>query len=988
MIKKINPAQPGRIIILTGLILFFSFLRAASTQEIHQLTQVEFNAELRAALEKDDDIHIEELIKNHRLYVKPFVDALVQESIRLELRGRLEECEKLNRMAAKTCEIFNRIFNEKSLLIAVNYLTTWSKEEKVKKLIADSLYAAGTRLRGSEPEKAIGIYREAIEIYKNINDERGESEILGGLGLIYTNIDYDTSLVYYRQALVKREKVNDKVLIGNTLNSLGSLYYGVFRDYSLALEYLDGAEKIRMDLGDSLNLGRTIHVKASTLENLGQFEKALKYFNLSLELNQQSGDWIRVAESLLKSGSILNNLGRYEDAMESLGKALELYNELDDKTGISDALNQIGFVYLKMGDYNKAMEEFGEAIRITEELDDQWGLAGIYNNMGVMLQGVGRTEKGLEYYKNALAIYEELKDSASILITLNNTGTAYFDSKDYLTAEEYHRKGLNLSRDLKFRDQEASYLLNLANDQSILGKTNEALENFTAGFEIARTLNSPDLKWKFIAGLAENYEARGEYDRALEFNDTALKILEGIRNKIPGEEFKRSYMARERFVFQDIINLLGILHERDETKGYDTLAFSYEEQSKSRVLLDLLAESPGHGSGETAQRSEELKEPEPVSIKEAMALCTDKNTVILAYSAGDSSSYLWVITQSHHKLFRLPDINTLQQQIETIRFALLDPRQGASEYLIQAGTSLYEELIKPAEPFLKRNSKLVIIPDGVLYYLPFEVLLTERNKDDGETAFSDFPFLLKKYPVSYAQSASVLKSLMSESDGMSKPNSGIRRLVAFGDPNYESADESASGTGKRYDRLEYSGKEVENISTFFKSGDSEIYLRNDATEENAKREGALKKFNFIHFATHGYIDEDKPDLSSLVLTKDNNSEEDGFLQAAEIFNLDLNADLVVLSACQTGLGKLVRGEGMVGLTRAFMYAGAPSVIVSLWSVSDMSTALLMGEFYKNLIKNKLSKTEALRKARLKLIADKKYAHPFYWAPFVLIGDWR
>ena len=208
----------------------------------------------------------------------------------------------------------------------------------------------------------------------------------------------------------------------------------------------------------------------------------------------------------------------------------------------------------------------------------------------------------------------------------------------------------------------------------------------------------------------------------------------------------------------------------------------------------------------------------------------------------------------------------------------------------------------------------------------------------------------------------------------------------MGDPLYE--DTLFNARVNKYPRLEFSGKEIENISSYFTEGSSDLYLRNRATEEGLKRIPELNNFNYIHFATHGLIDENKPDLSSLVLTSGKNSVEDGFLQAAEVFNMKLNADLVVLSACQTGLGKLVRGEGMVGLTRAFMYAGTPSVVVSLWSVSDMSTAALMGEFYKNLIKNRLSKTDALRKAQLTLIGDEKYAHPFYWAPFVLIGDWR
>jgi len=980
MKKLTSPPQYGIKYILLGL---FLFLFCSNVLDAQQLSRDELNTELRKSLEQNDESRSVALINDNRLLIKPFVDGLVKECITAELKGKVIEAKKLKAMSEKTAKEFENIFGEKSLGIAVNYLTIWTKEQKEKKLVADSLYALGTKLRGNEPKTAANIYYDAIGIYRNIGDERGVSEILGGLGLVYTNIDYDTSLVYYKDALEVREKVDDRVLIGNTLNSIGSLYYGVFENYPLALNYLDRAEKVRTDLGDSLNLGRTIHTKASTLEKLGQDEQAIKYFRRSIELNQLSGDKVRIAESLLKIGTILNDLSKYADALVSMEKALEIYREIDEKSGISDALNQIGFVYLKMGDYNTALEKFNEAIKITKEQKDQWGLAGIYNNMAIMLQNVGRTEKALDYYKSALAIYEELKDQGNILVALNNIGTTYFDMKDYSTAEEYHKKGLNLSRELKDRDQEANYLLNLGNDQNLQGKADEALVNYKAGFEIARKLNNPELTWKLIAGLAENYETTGEYEKVIELNDTALKIIEGLRSTLPGDEFKATYMAKERYVYEDIIDLLETLHEKDRTRGYDKLAFLYAEQSKSRVLLDMLSKAeltfindPGKGN---------LRNPEPVSIDEAKALCTDKNTVILEYSVGDSSSCLWVITQSDYKLFKLPRRKKLQEQIETIRFSLLDRQQGISDFFTNAGSILYEELIKPAESFLTKKSKLIIIPDGVLNYLPFEVLLTENKKPTANIPYSDLPFLVKKYPVSYGQSASVLKAIISKSEEATIQRAVGKKLLAIGDPLYE---DTLFNEQVKYPRLEFSGKEIENIASSFSAGSSEIYLRNRATEENLKRNGDLNGFNYLHFATHGLIDEDKPDLSSIVLTTTKNSGEDGLLQATEIFNLKLNADLVVLSACQTGLGKLVRGEGMVGLTRAFMYAGTPSVMVSLWSVSDMSTAALMGEFYKNLIKNKLSKTDALRKAQLTLMSDEKYAHPFYWAPFILIGDWR
>lgn len=919
-----------------------------------QLTQNEFKLQLLKAYSQNNDEEANTLIMNNRLLVKPFVNELIRECIDKELEGKTTKYKETKLILENTARSFESIFGEKSLSIAVNYLTIWSLEQKEKKLIADSLYALGIRIRGNEEErgKAIEYHQKALEIYKNIGDERGEGEVLGGLGLIYTSLDYQTSLEYYKDALVKREKVDDKALMGNTLNSIGSLYYGIFKDYQLALNYLDRAEMIRTEIGDQVSLNRTLTSKA---------------------------------EAYFMAGENLNSIGDYTGAIENMEIALQMHRNLNNRIRSGAVLSQMGYAYSNMGDLGTALEKLNEATAIMKEENDMMELAGVYNHMGIVLQTAGRTERSLEYYNNAIGIYTKQEAVMEILPILNNIGTIFFDLKNYAKAEEYHLRALQISRDIKAEDEEARCLLNLANDQNLLGKLDDAKSNYDQGLEIARSLKNPDLIWRFIAGTAEYYEQKGDIGKAVELNDSALKILEGIRNTLRSEEWKTSFMAQERYVFEDVIDLLCKLHKEDQSKGYDILAYQYAERSKSRALLDLLAVSISDINKQPGQKSEILVNSEPVSINEAKALCPDINVVILEYSVGDSSSSLWVITRSSHQLYNLPGRKTLQELIETIRFALLHPQQCISDFFTQAANSLYGELIKPAEPYLSKKSKLIIIPDGILNYLPFEVLLTGTEEISPESSYSYLPFLVKKYPVSYGQSASVLKNLLTEKSGNKTDRSGSKKFIGFGDPVYEDA---SLKPGINYPRLEYSGKEVENIASFFKKGDVEIYLRDNATEENVKRTGELKKFNYVHFATHGFIDEDKPDLSSLILTQDNNSGEDGFLQATEIFNLDLNSDLVVLSACQTGLGKLVRGEGIVGLTRAFMYAGTPSVLVSSWSVSDISTATLMGEFYKNLIKNKLGKTEALRKAQLTLMSDEKYAHPFYWAPFVLIGDWR
>jgi CHAT domain-containing protein len=1015
MVKKNKLKTPDRIkIILLGF-LFFAFSGTTfAFQQSQKLTQAGFSEELRKAYIKNDEQLANSMIKDNRLFVKPFVNDLITESISKELKGKTTESGQVKIMAEKTATSFEKTFGEKSLTIGVNYLTSWSKEQKGKKLIADSLYALGTKLRGNEPEKAIGIYKEALEIYKNIGDERGEAEVLGGFGLIYSTADSEKSMQFYKEALAAREKVDDKFLMGNSLNSIGAIYHNM-DNYPQAIIYFDKAEELRTQIGDLAGITRTQSLKAG---------------------------------SYLAFGEMLNNLGKYPEALENLEKSLEINRNLKAKSGIGDVLNQMGFVYSNIGEYSTAIEKINEAAGLMKEENNIIGLAGVYNHLGIVFQMSGRVEKASEYFNNSLKIYEENKDQINVVAVLSNLGTLSFDTKDYIKADEYHYKALQISRELKDKELEVNCLLNLANDQTLLGKMDEAMVNYKSGLEIAKSLNSPDLIWRLVAGEAEYYEKSGEYDKAVQLNDTALKILEGIRSTLLNEDQKVSFMARERFAFEDVIDMLSSFHEKDKSKGYDILAFQYAEQSKSRAFLDFLAESLANvregannellkkqdeilviltqekqlleqesKSGQADQQKiselkakiksseEELNKnkneirstnpryadlhyPQPVSLQEAQALCLDKNIVILEYSVGDSSSCLWVMTQSAHQLFRLPGRKSLQEQIESFRFALLNPDQTNNEFFTNGGYSLYQTLLKPAEPFLTKKSKLVLIPDGILNYLPFEVLLTDNKGIGSGSLYSALPYLVKKYPVSYVQSASVLNSLLSVQSELNPSDPANKNLVAFGDPVYENETDSSHPSANKYQRLEYSGKEIENIASLFKKGNTDIYLRSDATEENVKRDGELKKFNYVHFATHGFIDETKPDFSSLVLTQENNSEEDGFLQATEIFNLKMNADLVVLSACKTGLGKLVRGEGMVGLTRAFMYAGTPTVLVSLWSVSDASTATLMGEFYRNLVKEKLGKTDALRKAQLIMLKDEKFAHPFYWAPFVLVGDWR
>ncbi|MCK5058625.1 MAG: CHAT domain-containing protein, partial [Candidatus Aminicenantes bacterium] len=322
--------------------------------------------------------------------------------------------------------------------------------------------------------------------------------------------------------------------------------------------------------------------------------------------------------------------------------------------------------------------------------------------------------------------------------------------------------------------------------------------------------------------------------------------------------------------------------------------------------------------------------------------------------------------------------------------------------IIRYGNKLYRELFQPLENYLKRSREIIIIPDGDLATIPFESLVVDRNRGGKPV------YLIEKYRLKYIQSASILTVLRKHYQRDGNRNS----FIGFGDPvyDYENFTKGLPEQGsdirspKRSDeiwelhhdrytrqggvlnRLRGSGESVKAIAGLFEKHNqkSVINLREQATEENAKGAG-MKDFDFIHFACHGLLNDD---FQSLVLSQlpPDKSQEDGYFTLNEIMNCDYNARLVVLSACQTGSGKMERGEGVTGLTRAIMYAGTPAVVASLWDVDDRATKELMVSFYRNMLEKKMDKIEALRQAKLELLKNEKYASPLYWGAFVLYGE--
>jgi CHAT domain-containing protein len=421
----------------------------------------------------------------------------------------------------------------------------------------------------------------------------------------------------------------------------------------------------------------------------------------------------------------------------------------------------------------------------------------------------------------------------------------------------------------------------------------------------------------------------------------------------------------------------------------------------------------------------------------------DDRTVLLEYSLGESASYLWAVTQGGASLFKLPPRKTIDQAAIDLRAQLIPaklrtpitginavgtaqpqrglglgpsgaPSEGVSAYA-NAANALYKVAVEPAAALIA-GKRVMVVADGALNYVPFEAITTSTGGAD----YASLAYLVKTNEFSYAPSASVIAVIRQQA---AKPSGRDVLLVA--DPVFTDADPRAQmgavpidasaatrglglasalsdistegkpagdsgGAAPQIARLKGTRTEADQIAQLSRASgrQADVWLDFNASETNVETRD-VKKYRVVHFATHGLLNAEHPQFSGLILSLVGNQNADGFLRTDEIFNLKLGSPLVMLSACETGLGKEKRGEGVIGLMRAFMYAGAPTVGVSLWSVADRSTAELMSDFYRNLLaKDGVSPSTAMRAAQQKMIGGKKYSAPFYWAPFVLVGEWR
>jgi tetratricopeptide (TPR) repeat protein len=784
---------------------------------------------------------------------------------------------------------------------------------------------------------------------------------------------------------------------------------------------------------------------------LGEPDRGRAYLSIALDRAFATRDSGAEASALEESARLDIDLGELQAAKDEYTAAYGLLVDAGSQARAAGALDGLARALLYLGEPEKAQRRFAAALQAFESLHDERGRAMELLGLGSAQAAAGPASDApgaQASFRQALAIIRANGLRDLLALALYDLGRVQRELRQPRAAAGYLEEALGLEADdLAARSRT---LVELGNAYRELGRAADAEQAFERAIAVSGGV--PVVEAPAQAGLARLRRDRGDLAAALAAIQRALDITEQVRSGVLRPDQRVSFLEARRAYYELDVDLLMRLDRRQPGAGHDAAALAVSEQARARGLLDLLAReridvrhgiapelkaserqigesisalqqrllSPAGRSlaaaevrrlqrelADLEEKEEELDAeilkrapaypvvfPPPVLALAEVRGLLDERTALLEFFLGKESSYLFVVTRAGLATHELPPKAEIAGLIEAVRAAVEQAGRLGARHYAEDAYALYGRLSLGAAE-LRDKPDWIVAPDELLHLLSFEVLLA-REAPAGSAFGADLPYLIREHAVSYVPSASVLAQLLRShrvaAGGGAAPASAsataaaaAKTFVGFGDPGTGAPAPAGSGLEPRRP-LPGARDEVGSIAGLFPAGRSLVFTGAEATEDRVKTSPSVASARYLHFASHGILDEGQPALSGLQLARAAGSAEDGLLQVREVFNLDLHADMVVLSACQTGLGRQVSGEGLIGMTRAFLYAGAASVVVSLWQVDDASTAELMVSFYRHLQESG-DRVEALRLAKLDLIGA-GYSRPYYWAPFILIGQPR
>lgn len=914
-----------------------------------------------------------------------------------------------------------------------------------KKLIAKATSAYYV----NGPDHSLALYRIAIAVADHLKDVKSLASTHYYVCRTYSGLGRTDEAI--RSCLESRVLFESAGLRRNliyVLSDVGSLYLYA-RDYKRAKDWseqaiamADAVKNTNEPAGalpDQYGIAGALSTLGALCSRDGNHSQAIEYLQKSTALYRElDGSGLKYgyqqADNLAEMGRVHKAMGDNVQALLFLSKALETTRKLpyhDLRAGI---LNSIGLLYLEQEDYAKAVGYFGQSLEAYSNSRNQSEAALVLQNLGVTHQRQGNHDQALDSFRKSIRQAGEA-DKDILIAARQGMGAVYREKNDFKAALEVLDQGLSLAEQVGDQMRIAEILWRKAEVQHDLRNYAEAVALSERALTIARKLGLPKLSYLTATTLGKAYIKQKKTNLAMNILAQAVEQVEAMRAQVTGQEQGRLLFFEKKVIAYHA--LIELLVEQNKL----TEALMYTERAKGRVLLDILSGSrfqsanvmtPSEKKEEQRLnqaiiainneiREEKLKKSaDPVQLEHLNAkldsarlkyasfqdlfyaahpewralpgqigalkpddlnrLIPNQKTALLDYVVTKEKCYLFLLSnQAPNRGFDLKvyPINIKEEDLKKMVNRFRQMLASRHPDFAEPSRELYDLLIKPAESQLLGISAIGIVPDGVLWELPFQTLQSKENR-----------YLIEDSSIFFSPSLSVLRELERRRGA----GNGQTSLLAFANPLAGAsslAEIQETRNGERLVALPDAETEVRSLTRFFAANRSNVFIGANADEKTFKSQAPAH--SIIHCATHGVLDNNHPLYSYLLFSNaDGDGGNDGLLEAREIMNLELNADLVVLSACETARGRVGAGEGMIGMSWAFFAAGCRATVVSQWKVNSASTAEWMTGFYQELRQTndgkKIVKADALRLAMLRTMKDRRYGHPFYWAGFILIGS--
>ncbi|MFL6285040.1 MAG: CHAT domain-containing tetratricopeptide repeat protein [Pyrinomonadaceae bacterium] len=892
-------------------------------------------------------------------------------------------------------------------------------------------------MRMDELEPAARSLNEALRIYQSHQDRRGTASALNNIGnLRLAQGKYREARESFQQALPLRHAENDRngetILLSNLAGAADRLGepWEALEGWSKALQIwqeLRHSGEVRVP---DTTLAVAFNNVALAYDKLGEWQKALENYNVALSLYKTAAP-VEAAKTLDNIGELYAVLGDADSAIKYYDMARS-FAEGKDPVAMASVLSHIGQEYVSEGKLAGALAYFERSLALSKGTPEE---ANTLTNIGNVYVLQGSPRKALESYAQALKLSEDSEDRRGQAVTLHKMGEAHFLLGEHTAAMEDFNRALPIWKSVADLRGEAATLHGMALVQRGQGELAEALSRSRESLTIIESLRtkvtSQRLRTTYFATQQNNYELyidlrmrsyrldnspehlaaaleASEQARARSLVDTLSESRGDISRGVSEALLKQEREAQQRLNAKARIQmeLLGRKHSDEDGRQMErevSEAIAKYDEVKAKIR----ASSPAYAH---------LTQPRSLTLSEIQQLLDD-DTLLLEYFLGEQKSYLWLVGKDSIFAAELSaNRSTIDAKARAFYESLAAPPSGLNNppFDPEDASALSRMLLGPVAERLG-GKRLLIVGDGVLQYLPFGALpapspqsgVVQNRRTAAQPAAT--PYLVQGHEIVNLPSASVLAVLRTETfDRKPTPlsvavlanpvfNADDDRLKSAGAPRgaargpvIDRAREEVLRSGLTLDPLPATEREAFAIrDAVMPSAQVKLALGFEASRATVM---ALQGQNYrvVHFATHGIFNAEHPELSGLVLSMMDSQgrPQDGILRLHDIYNLKLPADLVVLSACSTGMGSIIKGEGLVGLTRGFMYAGSPRVVASLWRVEDLGTSELMRRFYQHMAGEGLSPAAALRQTQLDMLQGRRWRSPYYWAGFVLQGEWK